>query len=82
MIPRSGRSLSQGDPLDKGMATHSSTLACRIPWPEEPVGLHSMGSRRVTTEQLTLSLFFHSDRKKKKKNERKDMIYHYRVYRS
>ena len=31
------------DPLEKGMATHSSTLAWRIPWTEEPGGLQSMG---------------------------------------
>ena len=31
------------DPLEKGMATHSSILAWRIPWTEEPVGLQSMG---------------------------------------
>ena len=35
------------DPLEKGMATHSSILACRIPWTEEPGGLQSMGSQRV-----------------------------------
>ena len=34
-------------PLDKGMATHSSILAWRIPWTEEPGGLQSMGSQRV-----------------------------------
>ena len=33
------QSLSQEDPLEKGMATHSSILAWRIPWPEEPGGL-------------------------------------------
>ena len=33
--------------LEKGMATHSSTLAWRIPWTEEPGGLQSMGSQRV-----------------------------------
>ena len=37
-------SLRQGDPLDKGMATHSSILAWEIPWTEEPCGLQSMGS--------------------------------------
>ena len=41
------RSLSQEDPLEKGMATHSSVLACRIPWTEESGGLQSMGSQRV-----------------------------------
>ena len=34
-------------PLEKGMATHSSILACRVPRTEEPVGLQSMGSPRV-----------------------------------
>ena len=35
------------DPLEKGMATHSSILAWTIPWTEEPGGLQSMGSQRV-----------------------------------
>ena len=37
------RSLGWEDPLDKEMATHSSILAWKIPWTEEPGGLHSMG---------------------------------------
>ena len=41
------RSLGWEDPLEKEMATHSSTLAWRIPWMEEPGGLQSMGSQRV-----------------------------------
>ena len=41
------RFLGQEDPLEKQMATHSSTLAWRIPWMEEPGGLQSMGSQRV-----------------------------------
>ena len=41
------RSLSQEDPLEKGMATHSSILAWRIPWAEKPGGLWSMGLQRV-----------------------------------
>ena len=36
--------LDQEDPLEKGMATHSSILAWRIPWTEEPGGLQPMGS--------------------------------------
>ena len=36
-----------GNPLEKGMATHSSILSWRIPWKEEPGGLQSMGSQRV-----------------------------------
>ena len=38
------RSPGQEDPLEKGMATHSSILAWRIPWTEEPGGLQPMGS--------------------------------------
>ena len=40
-------SLGREDPLEKGMAIHSSILAWRIPWTEEPGGLKSMGSQRV-----------------------------------
>ena len=40
--------------MDKGMATHSSILAWRIPWTEEPGGIQTMGHKEVdTTEQLT-----------------------------
>ena len=41
------RSLGQEDPMEKGMATHSSILAWTIPWTEESGGLQSMGSQRV-----------------------------------
>ena len=41
-------SFDQEDPLQKGMATHSSILAWRIPWTEEPEGLQSMGSQSQT----------------------------------
>ena len=41
------RSLGQEDPLEKEMATHSSTLAWKIPWMEEPGKLQSVGSQRV-----------------------------------
>ena len=41
------QSLGQDDPLEKEMATHSSILAWRIPWTEEPGGLQSMVSQRV-----------------------------------
>ena len=49
-------SLGWVDTLEKEMATHSSILAWRIPWTEEPGGLQSMGSQRVSdmTEHLTL----------------------------
>ena len=40
-------SLSQEDPLEEEMATHSSTLAWKITWTEEPGRLQSMGSQRV-----------------------------------
>ena len=41
------QSLGRKDPLEKGMTTHSSILACRIPWTEEPSGLQSMRLQRV-----------------------------------
>ena len=41
------QSLCWEDPLGKGMATHSSMLAWRIPWTEEPGGIQSIGSERV-----------------------------------
>jgi len=41
------RPLGQEDPVEKEMATHSSTLAWKIPWTEEPDRLQSMGSQRV-----------------------------------
>mgnify|MGYP007134204067 CR=1 FL=1 len=51
-------SLGREDPLEKGMATHSSILAWRIPWTEEPGGLQSMGLQESdTTERLTLPAF-------------------------
>ena len=44
------RSLGWEDPLEKKMATHSSILAWRIPWTEEPGGLQSMGLQRVSRD--------------------------------
>ena len=44
------QSLGWEDSPEKGMATHSSILAWRIPWPEEPGGLQSTGSQRVRHE--------------------------------
>ena len=41
------QSLGWEDPLEKEMATHSSTFAWKIPWTEEPGGLQSTGSQRV-----------------------------------
>ena len=41
------QSLGREDPLEEGMAAHSSVLAWAIPWTEEPGGLQSMGSQRV-----------------------------------
>ena len=42
------QSLGREDPLEKEMATHSSILAWRIPWTEQPRGLQSMGSQSQT----------------------------------
>ena len=60
------QSLGQEDPLEKGLATHSSILAWRIPRAEEPGGLQSMESQRVghnwMTDTFTLSLHSLSDK--------------------
>ena len=49
--------LGQEEPLEEGIATHSSILAWRIPWTEEPGGLQSMCRKETdTTEQLILPL--------------------------
>ena len=54
------RSLGWEDPLEKGMAIHSSILAWEIPWTEEPGGLQSMESQELgMTEQLTFTFHFH-----------------------
>ena len=55
------RFLGWEDPLEKGMATHSSSLAWRITWTEEPGGLQSMGSQRVRHDWVTFT-FTHSGR--------------------
>ena len=49
------RSLGQEDPLEEGMATHSSILAWKIPWTEEPRGLQSVGSQRDVAEDPQIS---------------------------
>ena len=49
------RSLVWEDPLEKEMATHSSILAWRIPWTDEPGGLQSTGSQRVGHNWMTLN---------------------------
>ena len=54
------QSLGREDPLEKEMATHSTTLAWKIPWMEEPKRLQSMGSQRVGHDRatsLSLSLY-------------------------
>ena len=52
------QSLGWEDPLAKEMATHSSTLAWKIPWIEKPGGLQSMGSQRVRNNRVTSLSFF------------------------
>ena len=49
------RSLDWEDPQEEGMASHSSILAWRIPWAEEPGRLQSTESQSYATEKLTLS---------------------------
>ena len=47
------QSLGWENPLEEGMATHSSILAWRIPWTEETGGLWSMGSQRIGHDWVT-----------------------------
>ena len=47
------QSLGQEDPLEKGMATHSSILAWKVPWTEEPGGLYVPGVTRVGRNLVT-----------------------------
>ena len=47
------RSLGQEDLLEEGMAPHSSILAWKIPWTEEPGGLQSIGSQKVGHDLVT-----------------------------
>ena len=57
------QSLGQEDPLEKGMATHSSTLPWRIPWIEDPVGYSSWDHKESDTSvQLTFLSFSVSTR--------------------
>ena len=58
MLETRVRSLGQEDPLEKGMATHSSILAWRIPWTEEPGGLQSTESQRVGHNWTTNTFTF------------------------
>ena len=63
------QSLDLEDPLEKGTATHSSVLGCRIPWTEKPGGLQSLGSHRVrhNWESNTFT-FFNIKSNKRKRN--------------
>ena len=54
------RSLGGEDPLDKEMATHFSTLACKTPWMEKPGGLQSREPQSDMTEQLHFSYLLYS----------------------
>ena len=53
------QSLGQEDPLEKGMATHSSIFAWKIPWTEKPGGLQSMTCQRVGLDWVTNTFTFH-----------------------
>ena len=59
------RSLCQEDPLEKEMAIRPSTVACKIPWTEEPGKLQSMGSQRVGHDCATNHIITIVKRKRK-----------------
>ena len=50
------RSVGQEDPLEKGVATHTSILVWRISWTEEPGGLQSIGSQKLSDERYHIHL--------------------------
>ena len=54
-----------GDPLEKETATHSSNLARKIPWTEEPRGFQSTGSQRVRLSNWTQHIYLHTFENKK-----------------
>ena len=56
-------SLGREDPLEEGMAPHSSVLAWKIPWTEEPGGLQSMGLLRTRLSDFTFAFHLHALKK-------------------
>ena len=56
--------MGQGDLLEKGMATHSTILAWRIPWAEEPGGLQSMGSQRPEQDCTPTKGYYSASKRK------------------
>ena len=63
--------LGREDPLEKGMATHTHILACRIPWTEEPDRLQSMVSQRVRHNWETNIFTFHCEKKVRQRRRRR-----------
>ena len=68
------RCLSQEDPLEKEMATHSRILAWRILWTKEPSGLQSMGSQRVRHRLSNYYFHFHSKQNQEEERFRKCQV--------
>ena len=62
------------NPLEEGMTTHSSFLAWRIPWTEEPGGLQSIGLQRVRMKQLSV----HTETLKQE-DDRHDAVYVFKI---
>ena len=70
------RSLGWEDPLEKRTATHSSVLAWRISWTEEPGALQSMGSQRVRHDWATNTSSIGENGNWKEKGEKKDFLHY------
>ena len=77
--PDSVQSKSQEDLLEKGMVTHSSILAWKIPWTKEPGGLQSMGSQRVKDNWKTSITFLLRNLYAVKQQQLKPAIVHLTV---
>ena len=61
-------SVAKEDPLQEGMATHTSILAWKIPWTEEPGGLQSIGWAESDTMEATEYLYFNGSQNTSKVN--------------
>ena len=57
------RSMGQEDPLENEMSTHSSIIACRIPWAEEPGKLQSIESQKSDTNEATSHTHTHTQKR-------------------
>ena len=73
------QSLGREDPLEKGMATHSSILTCKIPWTEEP-GTHTQTEKRHSKSRNRLNMLSATDRTSRGKNDKNTQDFNIIIY--